>query len=759
MKPSPTVQNALLTAAPHGTGPITIDSTAVRRNGLPWFPVMGEYHFSRDEPSRWLHELRQMRAGGVTVVATYLIWILHEEQRGARSFAGHLDVRRFVRDAQRAGLEVMLRIGPWAHGEARNGGFPDWLQALPIAHRTNDPDYLTLVDGWYRDIAAELTGLFRDDEHPDAPIIGIQVDNELYDQPDHLATLREMAEAAGMAAPLWVATGWGGAQLPLERLTPVYAGYSDAFWESTEIDWPAYAKMHFEYSTVRDDLSVGADVRGELLTEPVPEDHRYAYLTCELGGGMATAYHRRPLVDAEDVGALGITKIGSGSAWQGYYLYHGTTQVTGELSGTQESHETDYPNDMPRKDYDFYAPIGAAGTLRPHYHLLRRQHLLLNTWGGALTRLPVTLPERGEDEVRWALRADDESGYIFVTNHQPAVRPLPQVDGVRFTVDIGEHRVGVPAEDIPIPAGSSFVWPVRQRYGDITALTATVQPITEILDAGATFVFFAALPGIPVELQIEADSAVSGATLVDTAGGRRWIPDVEPGPDCVVRVGDTALVILDPATSLRLWTATIDGRPTVIVFDGAVIQADDAVVLERWNGTTEVLTLPAIDGRGSAAIGPFQRFTLPEREPRPPLAVTTVRAQSAPAPTRTGGSMGRLSAPVDADFDGAAVFEVAIDLPASHDGATVLSLGWTGDVARAEIGGVLVADQFWHGRSWEIELGRWRDALGSAPLRIRVLPWNGVADVYVDARVRDRRRAGAATVDSAELLVSDTTTL
>lgn len=24
-------------------------------------------------------------------------------------------------------MKVWLRIGPWAHGECRNGGFPDWL--------------------------------------------------------------------------------------------------------------------------------------------------------------------------------------------------------------------------------------------------------------------------------------------------------------------------------------------------------------------------------------------------------------------------------------------------------------------------------------------------------------------------------------------------------------------------------------------------------------------------------------------------------
>ncbi|QHC58848.1 beta-galactosidase [Rathayibacter sp. VKM Ac-2760] len=757
-------------------GRITLDATAVRRDGAAWFPVMGEYHFSRDRPERWPRELRAMRAGGVGVVATYLIWILHEETRGDRRFSGHLDIRRFVEDARDAGLEVMLRIGPWAHGEARNGGFPDWLQALPLALRTNDPSYLAIVEDWFRDVAAELAGLFRDDAHPEAPIIGIQVDNELYDQREHLATLRELAERVGMAAPLWVATGWGGAQLPLERVAPVYAGYSDAFWESADIGWPPYARMHFEFSTVRDDLSVGADVRGELPAEAeagveaeavavavaVAEDHRYPFLTCELGGGMTTAYHRRPHADPEDIAALALTKLGSGSAWQGYYLYHGTTQVTGELSGTQESHESGYPNDMPRKDYDFAAPIGASGTLRPHYHLLRRQHLFLATWGGDLTGLGVTLPPRGEPALRWALRSDERSGYVFVTNHQPAVAALPDVEDAQLSVEVGGRRVLLPSVPSTIPAGTTFFWPVRRRYGSIAALSATAQPITEIVDGGTTTVFFAAIPGIPVELELEGDAEVRGASRIETAAGPRWLPDAEPGPDCVVRVGDTALVILDEATSLRLYVATLDGRRTAVVFDGGLAQHGDDVLLERWTDATEVLVVPAVT---QDRVGPFQRIVLPAWQPFSPLAVSTVRAESTPATVRTGGSMQRLSAPRDEDFAGAAVFEIAV--PASVAvpderavaGAAVLVVAWTGDVLRAEIDGVLVGDQFWHGRDWELDLGPWRSALERAPLRLLVLPWDGEADVFVDARVRDRRRAGAATVDSARLLRTETVVL
>ena len=79
--------------APHpapsqGGAGFSIDATSLIRDGRRWFPVSGEYHFSRDAPERWEHELRKIKAGGVDLVATYVIWILHEERRGDRGKPG-----------------------------------------------------------------------------------------------------------------------------------------------------------------------------------------------------------------------------------------------------------------------------------------------------------------------------------------------------------------------------------------------------------------------------------------------------------------------------------------------------------------------------------------------------------------------------------------------------------------------------------------------------------------------------------------------
>ena len=78
------------------------------KNGKPWFPVMGEMHYSRYRKEWWEESLRKIKAN-------------------VFDFEGCRDIGTFVRLCRKVGLSVFLRIGPFVHGEVRNGGFPDWI--------------------------------------------------------------------------------------------------------------------------------------------------------------------------------------------------------------------------------------------------------------------------------------------------------------------------------------------------------------------------------------------------------------------------------------------------------------------------------------------------------------------------------------------------------------------------------------------------------------------------------------------------------
>ena len=76
-------------------------------------------------------------------------------------------------------------------------------------------------------------------------------------------------------------------------------------------------------------------------------------------------------------------------------------------------------NPMPSESYDFFAPLGEFGQPRKHYHMMRRLHLMLESWGSLLANTSKSMPQAAtiamggmnESSLRWAIRVDgNDSG-------------------------------------------------------------------------------------------------------------------------------------------------------------------------------------------------------------------------------------------------------------------------------------------------------------------------------------------------------------
>jgi len=724
---------------------IRLTNRFIESSGRPSIPISGEMHFSRVPRAQWDERLRLMKAGGITAVATYVFWIHHEEERGEYRFDGNRDVRAFVELCARIGLDVVLRIGPWCHGEVRNGGFPDWVQSAPVTHRTNDPGYLALAAAWYGRLAAELRGLFG----PDSAVIGIQIENELYDQPDHIRALKAMARGAGMQAPIWTATAWGGAQLPDDEVLPLFGGYGDGFWVDFDAPWDASFREHFFFTHVWDDPGIGADLRaqssgGAPAARPRTPSAFYPAATCELGGGMAKAYHRRPLLNGRDIAAVAHNKIGNGSAWQGYYMYAGGMNPVEQLD-LQESHATGYPNDLPRFDYDFGAPVGSTGRLRESHSLLRRQHAFLSAFGELLapmsSTLPVLRPDGVEDTttLRWALRSDGQSAFVFVTWHQPRV-PLADYTGARFEVVLDKATIGFPAHPVTIPSGTIAHWPVNLTISGTTLLWATASPLTLLEDSAGrrTTLVLAAEPGIEAQLRFGTDT-----TVIEASASIRQ---------------DNGVVTFDPREPTRL-TASTGGR----LLDVLVLPpeaAGAAFVLEGDRGRELVLSTSPLwvgesgmlEGRCTATGADARRYstrlrefeavtvtmTEPAHDPEE-ASVALVREQQT-SPSGYGDYQGRASAPTPAEHSRYAR-AVAVALPGwAFEPDAELEVLWAGDVIRLLVDGRVVADQYWDGTPWVVDAGS-HGITQESLVSLEILPLHPEARVGLPPAAEARRHA------------------
>ncbi|MFD8227274.1 beta-galactosidase [Streptomyces massasporeus] len=751
---------------------IEVTGRWLTRGGHPWFPVSGEFHYSRYPNGDWEEELLKMKAGGVSAVASYVIWIHHEEVEGRVRFDGDRDLRRFAELCARHGLDFIPRIGPWSHAEVRNGGLPDWLLGRTRAPRTDDPAYLSPVRAWFTQIAGQLRGLER---ASGGPIVAIQIENELYDRPGHLRTLKRLAQEAGLSAPVWTSTAWGGVRLPGEELLPLYGGYPEAFWTEADGGWPDTCRKHFFFTHQRDDEAIGADLRPTGLPVAGASADRFPWATGELGGGMAVAYHRRPRVEAADIGALGLTKIGCGSVWQGYYMFHGGTNPQGELTSLQESHATGYPNDLPVLTYDFQAPLGEYGQLRPSYHELRLQHLLLADLGHRIAPMRSVLPERSptgqhdRDTLRWAVRTDGTSGFLFVTNHQPH-EPLPDHPGTAFTVDFPlAPSLTLPSTPVTVPSGAYFCWPLRLDVAGLRLDWATAQPVCTVEADGRTVLVLAATDGIAPELALDADTVASVAVPsgeITPVAGRVLVSGVRPGTDALVEVeaadgSRVGLLVLDAATARTVYRDPAWGAGRLVLCgDGVVFdEVRDEVRLHSTAAKPSFAVLPAPDAAPvvegarvrQSADGVFTRYTIEAGRPATTTAVVTCVRPAGRAPEPVTGVQGRASVPSQEDIDAAAA-EYRVDVPEDllRDPAGVLlRLRWTGDLARACVGDVLVADQFYSGRVWDIGLDRLpAGALCAQGLRLRVLPLARDAPVHVPGQSGDAWRE-ARVLDAA----------
>lgn len=430
------------------------------KNGQPWYPIMGEFHYSRFPESQWQRELHKMKSGGIDIVASYIIWIHHEEVEGEFDFSGQRNLRKFVEEAKEANLDFFLRIGPWAHGEVRNGGFPDWVEHSGWDLRSNDPQYLKEVKRYFEEIYKQVEDLFFKDG---GPIVGVQIENEYghvggyrgEKGKEHMLTLKRMLQEIGFDVPFYTSTGWGGGVVVDNETIPVFGGYVDAPWHPHTEKLPA--NENFVFAPYFNDSLIASDHNP---TNEKYEDfdfsvEKYPYLTAELGGGLQVTKHRRPIVEAIDTETQAMVKLGSGANLLGYYMYHGGMNPKGKLTTLQESIETGMNTDVPIISYDFQAPLRGYGEFNESYGKLRKLHQFIHSFEDVLVAsetlfsTPPITEAADLEGLRYSIRYNHEtqSGFLFINNYQRHWKMKEHKD-VKFTLQVNGKVIEFPKMDI-----------------------------------------------------------------------------------------------------------------------------------------------------------------------------------------------------------------------------------------------------------------------------------------------------------------------
>ena len=145
-------------------------------DGKPFVVKAAEVHYPRIPRPYWEHRIKMCKALGMNTLCLYVFWNIHEQREGEFDFTGNNDVAAFCRLAQKNGMYVIVRPGPYVCAEWEMGGLPWWLlKKKDIKLREQDPYFMERVRIFEQKVGEQLAPLTIQNG---GPIIMIQVENE-----------------------------------------------------------------------------------------------------------------------------------------------------------------------------------------------------------------------------------------------------------------------------------------------------------------------------------------------------------------------------------------------------------------------------------------------------------------------------------------------------------------------------------------------------------------------------------------------------
>ena len=362
-------------------------------NGKPFVVKAAEIHYPRIPRPYWEHRIKMCKALGMNTICIYIFWNIHEQKEGQFDWTGNNDVAEFCRLAQKHGMYVIVRPGPYVCAEWEMGGLPWWLlKKKDVKLRTQDPFFMEYVKAFEKEVGKQLAPLTIQNG---GPIIMVQVENEYgsYDtNKPYVSEIRDCLRSVGF-----------------DKVALFQCDWSSNFEQNALPDllWT----MNF---------GTGANVLDQF--KRVKQLRPDAPLMCSeywsgWFDGWGTAHQTRPA----DAMVNGIKTMLENNISFSLYMTHGGTSF-GHWAG---ANNTGFAPDCTSYDYD--APINEQGAATEKYYQLRA--LLQKYSATKLPAVPKAIPVIAIPEVKFT-----ESAKILCAENLPQsiasydIEPMEQFD-------------------------------------------------------------------------------------------------------------------------------------------------------------------------------------------------------------------------------------------------------------------------------------------------------------------------------------------
>ena len=306
-------------------------------DGKPFLIKAAEMHYTRIPAEYWEHRIQMCKALGMNTICIYAFWNIHEQKEGEFDFKGQNDIAAFCRLAQKHGMYIMLRPGPYVCSEWEMGGLPWWLlKKKDIKLRTNDAYFLERTKLFMNEIGKDLADL---QVSRGGNIIMVQVENEYgayATDKEYIANIRDIVKGAGFTDVPLFQCDWSS--------TFQRNGLDDLVW------------------TINFGTGANIDAQFKKLQEARPN----APLMCsEFWSGWFDHWGRKHETRDAETMVSGIKDMLDRHISFSLYMTHGGTTF-GHWGGANSPAYSAMCS-----SYDYDAPISEAGWATPKYYKLR----------------------------------------------------------------------------------------------------------------------------------------------------------------------------------------------------------------------------------------------------------------------------------------------------------------------------------------------------------------------------------------------------
>ncbi|MER7564787.1 beta-galactosidase [Streptomyces sp. NPDC097941] len=376
--------------APHT---VTYDQYSVRVDGKPLYLWGAEFHYFRlPSPDAWRDVLQKIKAGGFNAVSLYFDWGYHSSKPGSYDFTGTRDVERLLDEAERAGLYVIARPGPYINAEVSGGGMPAWRSTQAGVNRTSEPEYLKAAREWMSRINPIIAR--HQLTRGTGSVILYQVENEYQGgrhDADYMQTLIDWAKEDGIDVPTFVNDGGANQNWVSGKGAPDIYGF-DAYPQGFDCKDPDTWKNLPDYSYVND-----WKPQSPLI---IPEAQGGAF---DPWGG--TGYQDcAKLTGADFTRVFSKMNIAAGVSGQSFYMTYGGTNW-GWLAD---------PNAV-YTSYDYGAPINESRQPTDKYQEFKRLGYMVDSVTSLARTDKAEAPTPSDDALRIDRRVNPDDGTQFFT--------------------------------------------------------------------------------------------------------------------------------------------------------------------------------------------------------------------------------------------------------------------------------------------------------------------------------------------------------